>query len=40
MPGGNIAIEIGKDFSILMTGPVTKVCSGQIADEIFEKVIY
>jgi len=39
MPGGNIAIEIGKDFSILMTGPVTRVCSGEISDEIFKKEI-
>jgi diaminopimelate epimerase len=32
MPGGEIAIEIGKDFSILMTGPVTKVCDGEITE--------
>src|SRR6185295_15586154 len=25
MPGGKLSIEIGKDFDILMTGPVTKV---------------
>jgi len=35
MPGGTLAIEIGKDFSILMTGPVTKVCEGIIALEMF-----
>jgi len=35
MPGGTLAIEIGKDFSILMTGPVTKVCEGVIAEEMF-----
>ena len=34
MPGGKLAIEIGKDFSILMTGPVTKVCEGEISEEI------
>src|SRR6516162_6645204 len=28
MPGGTLAIEIGKDFDILMTGPVTKVAEG------------
>ena len=35
MPGGAISIEIGSDFSIRMTGPVTKVCEGLIAREIF-----
>jgi diaminopimelate epimerase len=35
MPGGALAIEIGKDFSILMTGPVTKVCEGVMAEELF-----
>jgi diaminopimelate epimerase len=35
MPGGTLAIEIGKDFSILMTGPVTKVCEGVMAEEMF-----
>jgi diaminopimelate epimerase len=33
MPGGAIAIEIGKDFSILMTGPVTKVFEGVMEGE-------
>ncbi len=35
MPGGAIAIEIKPDFSILMTGPVTKVCEGVMAEEMF-----
>jgi diaminopimelate epimerase len=35
MPGGKLAIEIGNDFHILMTGPVTKVAEGIISDEIF-----
>ena len=35
MPGGAIAIEIGSDFSILMTGEVRKVCEGLIAEEMF-----
>jgi diaminopimelate epimerase len=35
MPGGKLAIEIGKDFDILMTGPVTKVGEGAMAAEIF-----
>ncbi len=33
MPGGTLAIEIGNEFNILMTGPVTKVADGTIADE-------
>ena len=35
MPGGVIAIEIGDNFAIRMTGPVTKVSDGVIAKEIF-----
>ncbi len=35
MPGGVIAIEIGDDFAIRMTGGVTKVAEGIIAEEMF-----
>lgn len=35
MPGGKLAIEIGADFDILMTGPVTKVSEGKLSPEIF-----
>jgi len=35
MPGGTLAIEIGKDFEIEMTGPVTKVAEGEMALEMF-----
>jgi len=35
MPGGKLAIEISKDYDILMTGPVTKVGEGTISEEIF-----
>jgi diaminopimelate epimerase len=35
MPGGEISIEIGEGFSILMTGPVTKVSEGTLSEEIF-----
>lgn len=34
MPGGQLAIQIGEDFSILMTGPVTKVAEGTISEEL------
>lgn len=34
-PGGIIEIAIGDDWEIRMTGPVTKVCHGELADEIF-----
>jgi len=37
MPGGQLAIEIGNDFDILMTGPVTRVSEGEVCKEIFEK---
>jgi diaminopimelate epimerase len=35
MPGGKLSIEIGNDFDILMTGPVTKVAEGKMDAEIF-----
>ena len=35
MPGGVIKIEIGGDFSIRMTGPVTKVAEGVMGPEMF-----
>ena len=37
MPGGAIAIEIGDDFAIRMTGGVTKVSEGVVAEEIFSE---
>lgn len=37
MPGGRLAIEIGHDFSVRMTGPVTKVAEGTISDEVFQE---
>ncbi len=35
MPGGRIEISINDDFSVVMTGPVTKVAEGRISDEMF-----
>ncbi len=35
MPGGKIGIEIGPDFSILMTGTVNKVAEGKMHPELF-----
>jgi diaminopimelate epimerase len=32
MPGGRLEIRVGKDFDILMTGPVTAVAAGTISD--------
>lgn len=37
MPGGQIKIQFKEDFVATMTGPVTKVGDGIIADEMFEK---
>ncbi|MDY6967076.1 MAG: diaminopimelate epimerase [Spirochaetota bacterium] len=36
MPGGTIDIEISEDFSIIMSGPVTKVAEGMISEDIFK----
>jgi diaminopimelate epimerase len=35
MPGGNLAIELQKDFQVLMTGSVTRVGEGELAAEMF-----
>jgi diaminopimelate epimerase len=35
MPGGQIGIEIGEGFSILMTGTVNKVADGTMHPELF-----
>jgi len=35
MPGGQIDITVSNDFSITMTGPVTKVAEGELYKEIF-----
>ena len=35
MPGGQIVIEIGDQFSIMMTGTVNKVAEGQLHPELF-----
>lgn len=35
MPGGQIGIEIGPDYSIRMTGPATRVAEGHLFPELF-----
>jgi diaminopimelate epimerase len=39
MPGGTLAIEIGEDYGIRMTGPVTRICDGSLADEMLRKKV-
>ncbi len=36
MPGGQIGIEIGENFAIRMTGPVTRVAEGTLHAELFD----
>jgi diaminopimelate epimerase len=36
MPGGKIGIEIGDNFSIIMTGTVNKVAEGTMHAQLFE----
>jgi diaminopimelate epimerase len=36
MPGGDIDIAVGADYSVRMTGPVTKVFEGTIPEEMFD----
>jgi diaminopimelate epimerase len=35
MPGGKIDISVSNDYSVLMTGPVTKICDGIIDPDMF-----
>ena len=35
MPGGQLAITVGDDYAVEMTGPVTAVARGTIATEMF-----
>ncbi len=37
MPGGDIQIQFSKGFFATMTGPVTRICDGAMADEMFEQ---
>jgi len=37
MPGGNLSVSIESDYSLSMTGPVTKVCEGTISDEVLNQ---
>ena len=36
MPGGELKIEIADDYSVLMTGGVTRVADGEINREMFD----
>jgi diaminopimelate epimerase len=37
MPGGRLRIQFNNGFFATMTGPVTKICDGVMADEMFEQ---
>lgn len=39
MPGGQIGIQIGDEFAIKMTGPVTRVAEGELHAELFSTKI-
>ena len=39
MPGGKLKISLAPDLSATMQGPVTRICSGTIEAEMFEKGI-
>ena len=36
MPGGQLAIQLDDDFNVSLTGPVSKICDGILASELFE----
>lgn len=36
MPGGEIDIVLSEDFSVIMTGPVTKITDGVISGDMFD----
>jgi diaminopimelate epimerase len=35
MPGGALRVAVSPEFAVTLKGPITKVCSGEISDEIF-----
>jgi diaminopimelate epimerase len=37
MPGGSLQIRFRNGFSAALTGPVTKICEGTMADEMFKR---
>lgn len=39
MPGGEIHIRFSNGFLATMTGPVTKICDGEMADEMFTEIL-
>ena len=39
MPGGNLEITVADNFSISMTGPVTRIAEGTIASEMFDQTL-
>lgn len=39
MPGGQIGIELGPDFAIRMTGPVTRVSEGTLHPEVYSTTV-
>jgi diaminopimelate epimerase len=38
MPGGTIDITLAEDFSVSMSGPVTKICEGFLDEDMFENI--
>jgi diaminopimelate epimerase len=37
MPGGRLHISVDENFGVIMTGPVTRIGEGQLADEMFRE---
>ena len=37
MPGGQLELDIAEDYATVMTGPVTRVCEGVMAMEMFDE---
>lgn len=35
MPGGQLAIQLNRDYEVSLTGPVSKICDGVLAPELF-----
>ncbi len=36
MPGGEVAVQIGPEFEVTLTGPVTSVCHGTLSAELLQ----
>jgi diaminopimelate epimerase len=35
MPGGNLRVQVSREFDVTITGPVTRIAEGRLFQELF-----